>query len=89
MSPAMQLADSAAEATGKKDEQMKDRLSRNEIRKDAIEDGIEAAANTVGAVASIVTTAVVDVSKAIGGFATEVFAIADAARKAAADNRDD
>ena len=39
----------------------------------------------VGQVASIMTGAVRDVAKALGGFATEVFEIRDAARKAGRD----
>ncbi len=62
---------------------MKERLSRTEIGKDAIQDGVEAAAATVGQVASILTAAVGDVTKAIGGLATELFEIRDAARHAA------
>lgn len=63
-----------------------DHLSRNEIRKDAVQDTVQAAASTVGQVASIVTTAVRDVAGALGGFATEVFEIRDSARRASADH---
>ncbi|MEP6814769.1 MAG: hypothetical protein ABI873_04365 [Marmoricola sp.] len=62
---------------------MKDRLSKAEIRKDAVQDSVEAAAAAVGLVTTIVTGAVRDVVRAVGGFATEVFEIRDAARKAA------
>jgi len=62
---------------------MTDRISKNEIRKDAVQDTLTAAAGTVGTVANIVTGAVTDVVKAVGGLATEVFEIRDAARKAA------
>ena len=62
---------------------MTDRISRNEIRKDAVQDTLTAAAGTVGAVATIVSSAVTDVVRALGGLATEVFEIRDAARKAA------
>jgi hypothetical protein len=61
---------------------MDDQLSRGEIRKDAVQDTVEAAAGTVGQVATILTGAVRDVVRALGGFATEVFEIRDAARKA-------
>lgn len=64
---------------------MDDQLSRGEIRKDAVQDTVEAAASTVGQVATIVTGAVRDVARALGGFATEVFEIRDAARKAGRD----
>ena len=63
---------------------MNDHLSRNEIRKDAVQGTVEAAAGAVGQVASIITTAVKDVAGAVGGFATEVFEIRDSARRAAA-----
>ena len=49
---------------------------------------MEAAANTVGEVATIVTAAVRDVATALGGLATEVFEIREASRKAAEDGSD-
>lgn len=61
---------------------MNDRISKNEIRKDAAQDALTAAAGTVGTVATIVTSAVTEVVKAVGGLANEVFEIRDAARKA-------
>lgn len=65
---------------------MNDRLSKAEIRKDALQDGVTAASQAVGAVATIVTTAVGDMARALGGFATEIFEIRDAARKASRDH---
>ena len=65
---------------------MKDHLSRNEIRKDAVQGAVQAAAGTVGQVTSILTTAVRDLAGALGGFATEMFEIRDAARKASGDH---
>ncbi len=62
---------------------MKDHLSRAEIRKDAVQGTVEAAASAVGQVATIITGAVRDVASAVGGFATEVFEIRDSARRAA------
>jgi hypothetical protein len=59
-----------------------DELSKGEIRKDAVQNTVEAAATTVGQVATILTGAVKDVAGAVGGFATELFEIRDAARKA-------
>ena len=56
------------------------------IRKDAVQDTFTTATSTVGEVVGIVTHAVGDVVKALGGFATEVFEIRDAARRAAADS---
>ena len=65
---------------------MKDHLSRTEIRKDAVQDAVEASAGMVGQVATIITGAVRDVAGAIGGFATELFEIRDSARRAAAEH---
>jgi hypothetical protein len=65
---------------------MKDHLSRAEIRKDAVQDTVEAAAGMVGQLATIVTGAVRDVASVVGGFATEVFEIRDSARRAAAEH---
>ncbi len=64
---------------------MSDELSKGEIRKDAIQDGVTAAAATVGAVATILTNAVGDVARTLGGFATEVFEIRDSTRRALRD----
>ena len=68
---------------------MKDHLSKAEIRKDAVQGAVEAAATTVGEVATILTTAVKDIVRSVGGLATEVFEIRDSARKASAENRDE
>lgn len=65
---------------------MKDHLSKAEIRKDAVQDTVEAAAGTVGQVVTIITGAVRDLASALGGFATDVFEIRDSARKAAAEH---
>jgi hypothetical protein len=65
-----------------------ERLSNAEIGKDAIQSTVDAAAATVGEVATILTTAVREIATAIGGFATEVFEIREASRKAAAENAD-
>jgi hypothetical protein len=67
---------------------MGEHLSKSEIRKDAVQSTVEAAAGTVGQVTSIVTTAVKDVAGALGGLATELFEIRDSARRAAADQDD-
>ena len=63
----------------------KDQISKAEIRKDALQDTVEATATAVGAVTTIVTGAVRDVARAVGGLATEVFEIRESARRAAAD----
>jgi hypothetical protein len=59
-----------------------ERLSDAEIGKDTIQATVEAAAGTVGEVATIITSAVRDVATALGGLATEVFEIRDAAKRA-------
>jgi hypothetical protein len=63
----------------------RDNIGKAEIRKDALQDTVEATATTVGAVTAIVTTAVRDIARAVGGLATEVFEIRESARRAAAD----
>ncbi|MBB6629181.1 hypothetical protein H5V45_17775 [Nocardioides sp. KIGAM211] len=67
---------------------MSDHLSKGEIRKDAVQGAVQAAATTVGQVTSILTGAVRDVAEALGGFATEIFEIRDSARKAAGDHEE-
>ena len=54
--------------------------------KDAVQHTVEAGAETVAAVAMIVAAAVRDIAHALGGFATEMFEIRDAARKARAED---
>ena len=66
-----------------------DHFSKAEIGKDAVQSTVEAAAHTVGQVASIITRAVQDVAGAVGGFANEVYEIRDASRKAAEEHDDD
>jgi hypothetical protein len=67
---------------------MNDRLSKAEIRKDALQEGFTAATHTVGTVAGIVVGAVGDVGRALGGFATELFEIRDSVRRAGRDHPD-
>jgi phage-related protein len=67
---------------------MNERLSKAEIRKDAVQDTVQAAAGAVGQVATIITSAVKDVAGTVGGFATELFEIRESARRAAADQTD-
>ena len=64
---------------------MKDRLSKAEINKDALQETVEAGAQTVGQVVAIITGAVRDVTKVIGGFATDAFEIREGVRKAKSD----
>jgi hypothetical protein len=63
----------------------KDQISKAEIRKDALQDTVEATASAVGAVTTIVTNAVRDVARTVGGLATDVFEIRESARRAAED----
>jgi len=63
----------------------RDDIGKTEIRKDALQDTIEVTATAVGAVTTIVTGAVRDIARTVGGFATDVFEIREAARRAAAD----
>ena len=68
---------------------MKDRLSKTEINKDALQETVEAGAQTVGQVMAIITTAIRDVTTTIGGFATDAFEIREGVRKAKAELADD
>jgi len=61
---------------------MDERLSTAEIIKDGLQDVIATGASTAGRMASIVTTAVEDVTKTIGSFATDLFEIQDGVRVA-------
>ncbi len=65
---------------------MSDHLSKTEIGKDAVQSTVQAAAGTVGEVTRIITRAVQDVAGAVGGFATEVYEIREASRKATAEH---
>lgn len=64
---------------------MKDHLSSGEIRKDAVQDSVEITASAVATVTGIVTTAVRDVARTLGGLATDLFEIRDSVRRAAVD----
>lgn len=68
---------------------MSDSLSKNEIRKDAVQNTVEAGVNTVSQVGGILSKAVKDVVGAVGDLATEVFEIRDSARKAQAAHDED
>ncbi len=64
---------------------MRDKLSKAEIRKDALQEGVTAASHAVGSVTTIITGAVGDIARTLGGFATELFEIRDSARRASQD----
>ncbi len=68
---------------------MKERLSKGEITKDAVQHTLSAGADTVASVTTILAGAVRDVVDAVGSFATEVFEIREAARRAREENDQD
>jgi hypothetical protein len=68
---------------------MRDHISRAEIGKDALQDTVDATTKAVGGVTAIVTTAVGDVARVLGGLATELFEIRESARRARADHEDE
>jgi len=67
----------------------RDHISRNEIRKDAVQDTLDATITAVGRVGGIVTGAVREVANTVGDLASEVFEIRDAARKAKEEHSSD
>ena len=66
---------------------MREHLSKGEISKDALQHTVEAGAEAVASVTTILATAVRDVATAVGTFATEVFEIREAARRAREENQ--
>jgi hypothetical protein len=60
-------------------------LDRLETRKDTVQVVIESGATHVGAIAGIVSGAVRDVAREVGDWATDVFEIRAAARRARTD----
>jgi hypothetical protein len=64
---------------------MDDEISKAEIGKDAAQNALDAAAETVGTVTTIVVRAVRDIAKAVGDLGTELFEIGEAARRASSD----
>ncbi|MCD4526174.1 MULTISPECIES: hypothetical protein [unclassified Nocardioides] len=65
-----------------------DHLSGQEIGKDAVQSVVQAAAATAGELAGIVSKAVQDVAGALGGLATELYEIREAAQRAAQEQQD-
>jgi hypothetical protein len=57
-------------------------ISRNEIRKDVLQESTEAVVAATSVVTGIVITAVRDVTRAVGSLATDLFEIREAARRA-------
>lgn len=68
---------------------MTDSFSKAEIRKDAVQNTVEATVTTVSQIGGIVTHAVKDIVGAVGGLATEVFEIRETAKRASAAHSDD
>jgi hypothetical protein len=64
---------------------MSDTLDRLETRKDTIQVVIESGATHVGSIVGIVVGAVREVTRELGDWATDVFEMRDAARRARAD----
>jgi hypothetical protein len=64
---------------------MSDNLDRLETRKDTVQVVVESGATHVGSIVAIVVGAVRDVTREVGDWATDVFEIRDAARRARAD----
>ena len=62
-----------------------DRLDKLEIRKDTIQVVVESGATHVGSIVCIVVGAVRDVTRELGEWATDIFEIRDAARRARED----
>lgn len=65
---------------------MRDHISKAEIRKDAIQDGVEATTHAIGQATTIVIGAVSGIAKTVGGLATDLFEIREAAKRASADS---
>ena len=65
---------------------MREHISKAETTKDAVQHTVEAGAEAVATVTTILATAVRDIATAVGTFATEVFEIRDAVRRARAAN---
>ena len=61
---------------------MSDTLDRLETHKDTIQVVIESGATHIGSIVGIVVGAVRDVTREVGDWATDVFEIRDAARRA-------
>jgi hypothetical protein len=68
---------------------MNDTLDKLETRKDTIQVAIESGATHVGSIMGIVVGAVRDVTRELGDWATDVFEIRDAARRAQSDADED
>jgi hypothetical protein len=63
-------------------------VGRFEIRKDVAQELAESAAVHVGRISTIVTTAVRDIAREVGSWATDAFEMREAAARAEADDTD-
>ncbi len=63
-------------------------LSRREIRKDAVQQSAEAAINATGRVTGMIFETVRNITTEIGTFATEIFEIREASKRAGKDNEE-
>lgn len=63
--------------------------SKPEITKDTIQVAVESGADRIGRIAGIVTRAVRDITHEIGEWATDLFEITEAGKRANRDRRDD
>jgi hypothetical protein len=63
-------------------------VSKGERRKDVLQSGIESAATHAGRIAGIVAGAVRDVTAEVGEFATDLFEMNEASKRAEADRAD-
>ena len=63
-------------------------VSKPETVKDTVQVIVESGAGRVGSIAMSITGAVRDIAKEIGGFATDVFEMLEASKRARADDRD-
>ncbi len=57
-----------------------------ETRKDLVQEAVESGASHVGRIATIVTGAVRDVAREVGSFATDLFELREAQRRALRDH---
>ena len=64
---------------------MSDTIDRLEARKDTIQVAVESGATHAGSIVGIIVGAVRDVTREVGDWATDLFEIRDAARRAQAD----
>jgi hypothetical protein len=64
---------------------MSDRLDKLERRKDTVQEAVESGATHVGSIVGIVVGAVRDVTREVGDWATDMFEMRAAARRARAD----